>query len=867
MEEVGFHPLHDNGFNTDVWAWVGDDDRLYATSGTWGTLPVLGAPVEGDPCPSETDVRAAPQKSGVKIIDATDPADPQLVSSIGVFPGSQNNDVKILRLDTASFDGHVLAHSLEPCGAEGLLYQVIGPPFTDVVGEVPAGSTGFELYDVRDPANPVHLATFSNGGIGTHNLYMFDRPDLGRAFVAAVYNEVGVVAPIRGVLQIVEITDPAAPTLVGTWELADAGLGGCAEARGVDSAMCYLHDVWVGEDGRTAYLSYWDAGLVLLDLTVPESPAFMGRALEQVQSDDPEGWLNEEGNTHVAVPMTVGDRRLVIVGDEDFTGPGVAPFVVIDSAPSGAEVAAGEEFAATEMTDTRPLADGAVGPLPIVVSDDGFGCVYTAGAALTAVGQGWIGVGRRGGECAAFQTKVTAAEAAGASGVIIVNEGSGSTAGTAAGTIPAVMIGQPEGDRLIASYDPADVHALQVSLGLLVTPELDPWGFARVVDVTDPDPANWREVDQFKAPHVEDTTPGTFSAHNPIVGPDNRIYFAWYTDGVRVLEASETGAVSEMAWFVPRADDHPDDLDQDPHLRFGPDAGFWGSYPICHPTSGELLVFNSDINRGIYILRPTYDIGTACGGDGGGGGDDHAAAAAGGGYLETDDGGKANFGFNAKADGTGHLQFSDKGAGVKVMIEAFSSVGHLHEVCGGVEPGGDAVEMVGEGSFDGAPATFRVCVADDGEPGNSGAGGSDAFHLECLEGCTYSTAGRTADAVIDGGNIQVHGVHGDSATGTEVGSDGSTDGGSPSTSVLVVGPLLVTEAPVGGLLSVVVTAYGPDGNPVEGALVELSDGSLLMTDESGRAVVGVPVSVGLTTVWATSGDIDSNVLEVTGLTD
>ena len=84
MEEVGFHPLHDHGFNTDVWAWVGDDDRLYATSGTWGTLPILGAPVEGDPCPSETDVRAAPQKSGVKIIDATDPSDPQLISSIGV---------------------------------------------------------------------------------------------------------------------------------------------------------------------------------------------------------------------------------------------------------------------------------------------------------------------------------------------------------------------------------------------------------------------------------------------------------------------------------------------------------------------------------------------------------------------------------------------------------------------------------------------------------------------------------------------------------------------------------------------------------------------------------------------------------------
>ncbi|MDP8943248.1 MAG: hypothetical protein M3N16_03915, partial [Actinomycetota bacterium] len=603
IEEVGFHPLLGTGFNTDVWAHATRDDRLFAYAGTWGTLTGFAAE---DPCPSETDNPDDPRKSGVKVVNATDPARPRLAARLGSPRGAQNNDVKVARVDIpGGFSGDILAHSLEPCGAEGLLFQVLGSPFTDV----PVEQTGFQLYDVSDPDRPRKLGAHNNGGIGTHNLYPFTRPDLGRAFVAAVFNEIEEpLGEVRGELQLVDISDPGAPRQVSTWELEDGPIA--CDARGTDSQFCFLHDVWTSPDGKTAYLSFWDAGLVLLDISNPDAkPRLIGQAQRQVEGDGT-GWLDEEGNTHAAVPMRVGDRDLVIVGDEDFTGPGDTPYATVDDAPAGAQVSRGEHLRGTEFSATRPLSEGAVGSFPALRSDDEHGCSYATAAAIRATLDGWIAVARRGGPCPLFQDKVARAEAAGADGLIVVNDQPGSTSGLAASVdMPAIMIGKPEGDRLIASIDNTRPEAVKLTLELLrLRGDVDPWGFMRVVDVTSPDPANWRQTSTFKAPHVDDPdqpAESVFSAHNPIPGPDGRVYFAWYTDGVRVLEPdAASGAFRETAWFVPRPSDHPDDLDSDPHGAQEDNVGFWGSKAVCNPRTGDLLIFNSDLNRGLYILKP-----------------------------------------------------------------------------------------------------------------------------------------------------------------------------------------------------------------------------------------------------------------------
>lgn len=744
IEEVGFHDLGNSGFNTDVWTWVPDDERrLYAASGTWGSL--LG----DDACPSTDDNPLDPQKSGVKIVEATDPANPELVARIGTVPGSQNNDVKVLRLQSGDHAGRdILAHSLEPCG--GLLGLAILQGGT--VPPIPNSHTGFKLYDVSEPSGPVALGTYNNGALGVHNLYMFNRPDLGRAFVGLTHNEQSVVDGVRGEVQFVDITEPAGtagvlgPLPVSTWELADAEAQGgpsfddLCRPRGEHISACVLHDLWVSEDGTIAYLSFWDAGLILLDISDVENPTFIGQAQGQTQlPDDPDGWLNEEGNTHAAVPLTpAGD--LVVIGDEDFVGPGLEPNVTVNAAPEGSAVAPGDSFAGVELSDTRPLSEGSVGSAALILADDEFGCAWAAGAAFGLTGD-WIGIARRGGTCPLFQQKVSAAETAGASGVIVVDDGQGLTSGLAAGTIPAMMVTQGDGDALIASLDPTALGGVEVTMEMLPAPELNPWGFMRVLDVSDPDPANWREVAQFKAPHVEDL-PGpedVFSAHNPIVGPDGRVYMSWYTDGVRVLDVDPTGgATNEVAWFVPLPSDHPDDLDRDPRGIQEDNIGFWGSFPICDPLSDDLLVFNSDLNRGLYILRMLIDDRGACDGETP---PPLVAFVTGGGKAPGSSGdGPVSFGFNVRNDGEqvkGHISARDHGTGQHIRSIGIESL----------TVDGDTIVVSALCSVDDAAA--EPCEVRAVDRGESGAG--DEFFIEVgAEGSTYSAGGG-----LSSGNVEI----------------------------------------------------------------------------------------------------------------
>jgi len=148
------------------------------------------------------------------------------------------------------------------------------------------------------------------------------------------------------------------------------------------------------------------------------------------------------------------------------------PFVRIDAAPEGAAVAVDEHFDGSEMSNTPPLAAGAVGPLPVFVADDEYGCIWAT--AIASGAQGWIGVARRGltdaegtDRCAGFQSKVTTATAAGADALIIVNHSAGHEPGTAAGEIPSLMIDGGAGDRLIDSLDAAAPEAVQVTLASL----------------------------------------------------------------------------------------------------------------------------------------------------------------------------------------------------------------------------------------------------------------------------------------------------------------------------------------------------------------------------------------------------------------
>lgn len=277
ISQIGSNDLGGVGFNADVWA-LGH----YAYVGNWG----FWTP-DGSFCPN----------NGTYVVDISDPGNSDMVATIPTAPGTQTNDVKVATVNTPHFSGDLLVVSNEDC--------------------MPGGARGFELWDVSDPTNAAFLGRFGPEsaldipedlaaiGFGVHNNFIFEQGR--RVYVASIVDfgeffQALFGAPQIGDVRIVDVTDPQNPVQVADWGVTK-NLG-----QGPDFDLA-PHDVWV--ENSTLYVSHWDAGLVLLDVSDPSDPQFISQTLYG---------SSEEGNTHVAVPARGGN--LVVVGDEDFSpGP------------------------------------------------------------------------------------------------------------------------------------------------------------------------------------------------------------------------------------------------------------------------------------------------------------------------------------------------------------------------------------------------------------------------------------------------------------------------------------------------------------------------------------------------------------------
>ena len=104
---------------------------------------------------------------------------------------------------------------------------------------------GIVICDNRDPAHPRPIAEFTEGVTsGVHSLFFYESPRFGRHLL--------LTNDGTGELHILNLDDPTKPREVARW----------GTARPVDGRS--LHDIDV-RDGL-AYLSYWNDGLVVLDI-------------------------------------------------------------------------------------------------------------------------------------------------------------------------------------------------------------------------------------------------------------------------------------------------------------------------------------------------------------------------------------------------------------------------------------------------------------------------------------------------------------------------------------------------------------------------------------------------------------------------
>ena len=109
------------------------------------------------------------------------------------------------------------------------------------------------------------------------------------------------------------------------------------------------------------------------------------------------------------------------------------------------------------------------------------------------------------------------------------------------------------------------------------------------------------QISSFRTPNSIGTNTqaaGDYSLHNAlVVGTD--IYMSWYSDGIRVLDASDPRALREVAYFVPPSANNPIKPSQRGVLSNAPQV--WG---VAYDEATG-LIYASDMNSGLWILRRT----------------------------------------------------------------------------------------------------------------------------------------------------------------------------------------------------------------------------------------------------------------------
>jgi hypothetical protein len=124
-------------------------------------------------------------------------------------------------------------------------------------------------------------------------------------------------------------------------------------------------------------------------------------------------------------------------------------------------------------------------------------------------------------------------------------------------------------------------------------------GYMRIYDYADP--AAPVQIGAYRTPNslgTDDQAAGDYSIHNNfLVGTD--VYSSWYSDGVRVVDASDPTQPVEVAYFVPPAVQNGVKPSQRGVLSNTTQV--WGV--VVDEATG--LIYASDMNSGLWILRRT----------------------------------------------------------------------------------------------------------------------------------------------------------------------------------------------------------------------------------------------------------------------
>jgi hypothetical protein len=209
---------------------------------------------------------------GTSVVDVSDPRMPRVVTQLETPPGTHSHKVQIV--------GDILLVNYER--------SMFEPHATSWQG-------GLKVFDVSKPEQPREIAFLKMPGKGVHRMTYWEPP---YAYMSG--SDEGFLDQF---FVVVDLSEPTRPCEVGRWWMPGQRTGEDRSWTPTEARRVALHHPLIR--GDRAYCGWWDAGLVILDISDRGRPRFVSQL---------EFGSDVSGATHTALPIP--GRDILVVTDE-----------------------------------------------------------------------------------------------------------------------------------------------------------------------------------------------------------------------------------------------------------------------------------------------------------------------------------------------------------------------------------------------------------------------------------------------------------------------------------------------------------------------------------------------------------------------
>ena len=226
---------------------------------------------------------------GVRVYDLSNPRRPRRIATFAdgrstpTLKDAWTEKTIVRSVRTSAFDGVLAVTSVQAC---------------------PAGLFGgFALYDVTRPRHPRRLALVRTEPRGSHEIWVATARGHVWVYTALASAEFAATPQQYG-FHIFDVSDPRKPREVGGWSACrDLHLCTPISSPTGNNISFLVHSVITNPAATRAYLSYWDLGTVILDISNPAKPRYLGRT-RPPQGNAHSAWLADGGRILVETHET-----------------------------------------------------------------------------------------------------------------------------------------------------------------------------------------------------------------------------------------------------------------------------------------------------------------------------------------------------------------------------------------------------------------------------------------------------------------------------------------------------------------------------------------------------------------------------------